>query len=115
MSTIEPIVVVHPQATYPDRSILNGDLSTGLPEWLYDDYTRITPRSFRTAVLYTATGAHDLTAVITDMLSGPAAKTIRDAIDNRSLVGRDDLEYLREQAYEHMRSTWTTWLDGIDL
>jgi hypothetical protein len=116
-TTIEPVVIIRPVATYPDSFTLVGDgIRDGLPEWIYDGYVRITPRHARSVVLYTATGAHDLAPVVDLMLGSDAAQTIRHAIDTPSvLVGRDDLDALREQAYEHMRTTWSTYLDGIGL
>lgn len=116
-STIEPVVVIRPVASAPDHVTLVGDeVRDGLPEWIYDGYVRITPKQARTVVLYTATGAHDIAPVVDLMLASDAAKTIREAIDTPSvLLGRGDLDTLREQAYEHMRSTWTTYLDGIGL
>lgn len=118
MSSIEPAVIIRPQHAEPGVIVaLAGDgVRDGLPEWVYDGYTRITPRQVASAVLYTATGAFDLRPVIDLMLDNDAAKTIRHALDTPSvLLGRHDLEALRDAAYGHMRQTWATYLDGIDL
>lgn len=117
-TSIEPVVVIRPHLAEPGVIVaLAGDgVRDGLPEWIYDSYTRITPRQVASAVLYTATGAHDLRPVIDLMLDSDAAKTIRHALDTPSvLLGRHDLEALRDAAYAHMRQTWTTYLDGIGL
>lgn len=116
-SAFEPVVVVESLSTAYDREVINGDLSRGLPAWIYDDYVRITPRAARTAVLYTATGAHDLTDVIAAMSTCDASLTIRTAIDDATgaPVDRFDLDRYRRQAYEHAQATWTTYLDGLDL
>lgn len=110
--TIEPVLVIRPVATYPDSVTLIGTgIRDGLPAWIYDDYDRATPRGVRSAVLYTATGANDLSGVIALMLDCDAAERL-NAIP---FVSRHDVEILRDQAHNHARSTWTTYLDGISL